>query len=110
MTQVISPTAQDSTASFVLVAGSVLNTYKYTTVSYTIQNSGTNSINWKVLGGNLSDLSDGTAVKSSAAVVANAFDTYAVSPAPYLFYGVFIDDASSGSHGTANVHGVAKGD
>jgi hypothetical protein len=108
MAQTVNPAAQDSTASFVLVAGSILNTYRYETVSYTIQNSGLNTIDWEVLGGNVSDLSDGTAVKVSATLAASAFSTYAVSPAPYRFYGIFIKDDAGGSHGTAVVHGIAK--
>ena len=107
--QTVSPAGQDTTASFVDVAGSTLDTLNNSSLSYTILNSGSNAINWKVLAGNASDFSDAVTVKNSANVNASATDSYTAAPPPYRYYKVQVDDASGGSHGTAVVNGIAKG-
>lgn len=107
--QSVGPLTQVSTASFADVTGSTLDTYNNTTLSYTILNSGSNAINWKVLADNASDFSSAVTVKNSANVNASATDSYSVAPPPYRYYKVQIDDASGGSHGTAVLSGVAKG-
>ena len=61
---------QVSTNDPTLVAGSILSASRALVISYTIKNTGSNSINWKVVAGNTADLSDGIDVKASAAVAA----------------------------------------
>lgn len=108
VTNSVSP-VQVSDNTNTLVAGSILNASRALAVSFTIQNTGDNSIQWQVRGGNLSDLSDGAIVQAAATVTAGSYATYALSTAPYQFYGVFIESTVDGSHGEATIKGIAKG-
>jgi len=105
----VTPVAQASTASLVLVVGSTLDLLNKSSLSYTIENTGVDSMDWGVYGGNASDLSDSVLVNTAATVLAAGFDSYAVAVAPYRYYGVFIEDTVGGSHGEATLIGVAKG-
>lgn len=105
----VTPVAQASTASLVLVVGSTLDLLNKSSLSYTIENTGLQSIDWAVYGGNASDLSDAVAVNTPATILTTAFDSYAVAVAPYRYYGVFIEDTVGGLHGEATVIGIAKG-
>lgn len=96
-------TPQATTSAYVTVTGSLLDTLSNQGISYTIVNTGANSLNWQVLGGNQPNLSDAVVVKAGAAVAASATDTYTVSPAPYRYYEVQVEDTVGGSHGTALV-------
>jgi hypothetical protein len=100
---------QASTNSNVIVTNSIVDAYHAQSVSFTIENSGAESIDYEVIAGNLSDLSDATVVQASATILSSAFGTYAVSIAPYSFYGVKIVSTVGDAHGEATVHGRAKG-
>ena len=105
----ISPAAQASTASYVIVAGSLVNTAARHTLSYTIKNTGAESIDWKVVGGNLSDPSDGVIVNNVATITAGAYGTaYNATSLPYQWYAVYIVDTVAASHGEATLAAIAK--
>lgn len=104
----VSP-VQTSTNDYALVQGSILNATRALSVSYTIVNTGDNSITWQVMAGNASDLSDGIVTQAPAAVAADATGSYSVYPAPFKYYGVQIKSTSGGSHGEGSVRGAAKG-
>lgn len=105
----VAPTAQASTASYVIVADSLMNTLNRHTLSYTIKNTGAESIDWKVVGGNLSDLSDGVVVNSAATIASGAYGTpYTATETVYQWYAVYIVDTVGGNHGEATINGISK--
>jgi len=108
VTSSVSP-VQASTNTNTLVVGSVLNAGRALAISFTIQNSGDESIQWQVRGGNLSSLADGAIVQAAATVTAGSYATYAISTAPYQFYGIFIESTVDDNHGEATIKGIAKG-
>jgi len=93
-----------------LISGSILNASAALSVSFTIRNTGdTNSLSYEVIGGHASDLSDGVVVQASANVAAGAVSSYAVSTAPFTFYGIKAVSTSAGNHTTGSILGKAKG-
>jgi hypothetical protein len=104
----VSPAGQASTASYVLVAGSILDTLNNQFVGFTIQNTGANTLTFEVQGGNASNLSDGVVVNTPTDVTASGFGSYSGN-AIFRYYGVFEIDKVGGSHGQAVVLGVTKG-
>lgn len=105
----VAPTAQASTSSYLIVAGSLMNTLNRNSLSYTIKNTGAESIDWKIVAGNLSDLSDGVIVNAAATITAGAYGTaYAVTTTPYAWYAVYIVDTVGASHGEATINGICK--
>lgn len=100
---------QDSTDSSTLVTGSIIDTSTSMSLAYTLINTGANTISWIVYGANLGDLSDKVIVQASADVLANGIANYAVTIAPYRFYGVYIVSKVAGNAGQATLNGVAKG-
>ena len=102
-------TSQASTNTSTFVTASTLDAYQAMSVSYTVKNAGANSVNFEVIAGNLADLSDAVQVQAPATVANGAVGSYAVSIAPYVFYGIKIVDTVGGNHGTVTVRGRAKG-
>lgn len=100
--------AKTTTNSYAL-AGSIMNATQGVSVSVTIKNTGAQTILWEVLAGNASDLSDGVAVSAPATLAANATATYAVTPAPYAYYGVYSKANVNDQQGQATIKGVVKG-
>lgn len=107
--QEVSPTGQVSTDAYVAVAGSELNVTWQKWVAYTIENTGANSIDWRVMAGNQSDFSDAIVVQVEAAVAAAAFDDYSTAAAVWKHYRVEIKATVAASQGTGVVLGVGKG-
>lgn len=101
--------SQTTTNTNVLVAGSILNASRALSVSFTIQNTGDDSIQWQVRGGNLANLSDGAIVQVAATVTSGSYATYAITNAPYKFYGIFAESTVDGAEGIATIVGIAKG-
>lgn len=99
--------AQASTNSMTTVAGADIDASAWRSVSYTITVI-TNSVNWQVLGANVSDYSDAVVVQASAAVAAAGVSSFSVTQAPFRFYRVQITDTVGGTHGTATLNGTAK--
>jgi hypothetical protein len=104
----VSP-VQASVNTNTLVAGSTVDATMALSVSFTIENSGDESIDYEVIAGNLEDLSDATVVQASATLTTGSFGTYAVSIAPYSYYGIKIASTVGGSHGEATIYGTSKG-
>jgi len=100
---------QASTNTNTLVSDSVLNATNAMSVSFTIENSGANSIDWEVVAGNLADLSDATVVQAAATVASGAFSSYAVQIAPFEFYGIRIESTTTDQAGEGTIHGICKG-
>lgn len=105
---IITPTAQASTASTAVVDGSEFDARAWRSLAYTIKVA-TQDVTWSVFGANASDYSDEVAVLSPASVAAGAGSSYAVAQAPYAYYRVKIIDTVGGVHGTATVRGILKG-
>jgi len=100
---------QASTNTSTLVTGSILNTSRGLSASFTIINTGANTISWILYGGNKSDLSDKVTIKATADITANSSDSYANSLAPFKFYGVYIISKVSDTPGEATINGICKG-
>lgn len=104
---VVDPAAQASTNAWAAVADSDIDTLGLKTACYTLLNAA-QTIQWRVVGANVSDFSDAQIVQAAADVLAAATATYTVAAAPYRYYRVEIIDKVGGSHGTATVHGIGK--
>lgn len=100
---------QASVNDSTLVAGSILNAGRAQSISYTISNTGAQSIDWEVRAGNQADLSDSIVAQAFEAVAADAEKGYGVANPPYMFYGIYIKSTSSGQHGEATIAGASKG-
>jgi hypothetical protein len=107
--QSVAPAAQATTAAWADVAGSTLDTLHQKCVSFTIINTGANSLDWKVLASNDAAFTVAVEVKASAAVLAGASDSYSATVAVWRYYKVQVQDTAAPNHGEATVHGVAKG-
>lgn len=99
---------QASVNASTLVAGSIMQTTYGTVLSYTIVNTGGNTISWIVYAGNTSDLSDKVVVQASADILASAASSFSVFPAPFEYYGIYILSKVGGAHGEATVRGILK--
>lgn len=100
--------SQVSTNDSVLVAGSTLNAWRGQAVSYTILNSGDNTISWVVYAANTEDLSDKVVVSAAADVLSGAASSYSVFVAPFSYYAVFVESKVNDTPGTAVVNGIVK--
>ena len=106
----VAPANQTTTNAYADVVGSTLDTLNLRSVSYTILNvHATLTIKWKVLGANAADFSDAVEVKAEASLAAAsaAVGGYSTTQAVWRYYKVQVLDDSG--HGTARVHGIAKG-
>lgn len=106
--EVVTPTAQASTASYADVTGSVIDTLFRSVVSFTIKNTGANAIKWKVLAANDAAFAAAVTAQAEATVASAASDSFAATTPAYRYYKVQIVDDSGGSHGEGTVYGVAK--
>jgi len=107
--QVVTPVSQATAAAFADVAGSLLDTLHFGSVSYSILNThGANSLDWQVLASNDAAFAAAVIVDGPGAVAAGVADTYAVAQAPYRYYIVQVQDTAAGDHAAATVVGVAK--
>lgn len=107
--QEVSPAAQASTNAYAAVTDSELDVTWQKSVAYTIENSGADTIDWRVVAGNASDFSDAIIVQVEAAVVAAAFDDYSVVTAVWKHYRVEVKSTVADTPGGATVLGVGKG-
>ncbi len=105
----VSPVDQASTASYVDVTGSTLDTLNNLTASYTITNDGLQSIDWQVLGSNVANFTPNVVVQAGATILAAASSSYSTAAAVWRYYKVQIKDTVGGVHGAALVHGITKG-
>ncbi len=106
----VTPVAVETTDTYARVTGADLDTKFKKSVSFTIENTDVaNSLDWRVIGANASDYSDAAIVQVEAAVAAAAFGSFAVTQAPYRYYGVEIKATVGASQGDGLVRGYAKG-
>ena len=90
--------------------GSVVDTLNHANVSFTVKNlSDANTMEWRVVASNASDLSSPVVVSASAQLSACGTSSYAVAPAPYRYYAAQGFITTSGSACTSSLNGVAKG-
>ena len=104
---IISDLGQQSTNSFAIVQGSLINMTRYSTLSYTFHNSGANALDWKVVGGNTSDLTDGVDIDTGT-LASDAYDSHTSQVTPYQWYAVFIKADVADSQSTLDVNGIGK--
>ncbi|RPJ73107.1 MAG: hypothetical protein EHM20_00050 [Alphaproteobacteria bacterium] len=103
----VSPDNQATTASYVDVTGSKIDTFSKTKVCYTCKNAHvSNSINWKVLCSN--DDSSYVEAQAEATLAAGAIGSYTNTLATYRYYKVQVLTTSNPDHGTAQVRGFSK--
>jgi hypothetical protein len=100
---------QVSTNTSAEVVGSKLSAWQGLSMSYTIVNSGDDTLSWIVYGANSSDLSDKVIVNASADVLSDGASSYSVFVAPFSFYVVYIKSKVDDTPGTAVVNGIVKG-
>ena len=99
-----------STNTNTIVSGSILQAYNAMSVAFTVKNTGdTNSVDYQIIAGHTSDLSDGVVVQNTATLTAGSVGSYSIQIAPFSYYGVKIVSSSIGNHTTALIFGKAKG-
>lgn len=98
-----------TTDDLTLDSGSIVNATSALSVSFTIVNSGDESMDYVIVAGNTSDLSDAVVVQSSAELASGAVGSYAVQVAPFLYYGVQVGSAAPSTPSEATIKGRAKG-
>lgn len=103
-----SSTVQTSTNAYVL-SGAILDATTALTISFTIKNTGANTILWEVVCGNTSDLSDGVVIQNPATLASNAISSYSLSPVPFAYYAIYIKSNVDNNHGQATIRSIAKG-
>jgi len=106
---VVTPSATASTNTYVLVPNALIDTLNSFSGTFTILNTGADSINWKVLAGNGSGLTEAIEAQAEATVTAGAYGTFSVTPAIWRYYGVYIMSSAPDTPGEATVVGTAKG-
>jgi hypothetical protein len=105
--EITAPAAQASTNDPALLVGSQIDARDWLTVSYTVVNAA-QTIIWWVYGANSASYADKVIVKGPSDVLASATDSYAVSPAPYAYYCVWIDSKVDAAFGTVTCVGITK--
>ena len=105
---VVTPAAQASVDAVVVVAGSALDASLFGAVSYTLENSGSQTIDVLVFRANKLDFSDEAQDGSDITIVAAAFDIFAAVNPPFRFYRLKVNSAASGLHGEITAVGVAR--
>jgi len=106
---VIAPAATASTNAYVLVPSALLDTLYSLVATFTIRNTGADSINWKVIAGNDSGLAEAIEAQAEATVLSGAYGTFSVNPAIWRYYGVYIKSTVDDTPGEATVVGIVKG-
>lgn len=105
---VVTPTPQASTDPVVVVAGSELDASIFQAVSYTLENTGANSIDVGVYRGNLADFSDEAQDGSDFVIAAAGFASFAAANPPFRFYRLKVNASAGGSQGQITAVGVAR--
>ncbi len=105
---VVTPAAQASVDAVVVVAGSALDASLFRAVSYTLENTGSQSIDVLVFRGNKSDFSDEAQDGSDITIAAAGFNSFAAASPPFRYYRLKTNSAASGLHGEITAVGVAR--
>lgn len=99
---------QTSTNDPTLVAGSILSAWMGLSVSFTIVNTGDDTISWVVYAGNTADLSDKIIIQASADILTGAASSYSAFVAPFSFYGIYVESKVDDTPGEATIKGIVK--
>lgn len=105
---IFSPDAQNTTNDPTLV-DAVIDCVNSSLLSITIKNTGANSLDWKVLGGNTSDIAEAVELKANATLTAGSYGTYTSSALVWRYVGVYVESTVDGNPGQATIYGIAKG-
>lgn len=92
-----------------LDTGSILQAWNAMSVAFTIANTGDESLDYEVVAGNQSDLSDAVVIQSSATLTSGSVGSYAVSISPFSYYGVNLVSSAPDTPSEATILGRAKG-
>lgn len=106
----VTPAPQASAnAGMADVTGSTLDTLHNMAVSYTLINTGADSLDWQVVAANDAAFAGAVIAQASATVLAAGVGSYSATVAAWRYYKLQIVDTVGGAHGEATVHGVTKG-
>ena len=106
----IHPANQASVNAETLFAGSVLDALNSQTVVFELTNIDlVNSLDFRVLGGFLANLSDGVEVQAPATLAHGAAGSFVTIAAAWRYYGVFIKSTVPGAPATGQLYGLMKG-
>ena len=105
---VVAPAAQASTDAEVVVTGSALDASIFSAVSYTLENSGAETIDVRVFHANLADFSDESQDGADIVLLAAAFGSFSAASPPFRFYRLKVEAAVGGSQGEITAVGVAR--
>lgn len=98
-----------SVNTLTLMSSSKMRAGQAFSISYSIKNTGANSISWEVRGGNSLDLSDAIVVQSLATITAGSSSSYASTVPVYAYYAIYIRSTVADNHGEATIKGITKG-
>jgi hypothetical protein len=91
------------------VPGSDVDSTLFSTIGYTVQNTGgTNTISFTVTGANRADFSDEVVVQASANVASNAAGSFSTFFAAFRYYRIKAKSTSGGNASTVQVAAVLK--
>lgn len=88
---------------------SILQAWNAMSVSFTISNSGDESLDYEVVAGNQPDLSDAVVIQNSATLVSGAVGSYATQVSPFSYYGINLQSSAPDTPSEATILGRAKG-
>lgn len=105
---VVTPTAQASTNTEAVVTGSALDASIFQAVSYTLENSGAQTIDVRVFHANLADFSDESQDGADIVILAAAFASFSAASPPFRFYRLKVEAAVDDAQGEITAVGVAR--
>lgn len=101
----VAVTTNDNT----LDEGSILKAWNSMSVAFTVTNSGNETLDYEVVAGNESDLSDAVIVQASAALTSGSVGSYAIQVSPFSYYGINLQSSAPDTPSEATILGRAKG-
>jgi len=101
-------TPQATTNAYVLV-DSVVNMLNSSLISVTLENSGDESLDWKVLAGNTPTIDEAVELQAEATVSTTAFGTYYSAAMVWRYVGVYVKSSAPDTPSEATVIAIAKG-
>ncbi len=105
---VVTPAAQASTNAEVVVAGSALDVSLFNAVSYSLENTGAQTIDVRVFRANLADFSDERQEGADIPITASAFSSFAAATPPFRFYRLKVEADIDDAQGEITAVGVAR--
>jgi len=105
---VVTPAAQASTNTEAVVVGSALDASLFRTVSYSLENTGAQTIDIRVFRANLADFSDERQEGADIPITASAFSSFAATLPPFRFYRLKVEADVDDNQGEITAVGVAR--